>query len=135
MTPFKLQIITPDRVFFDGTTDNVIVRTTVGEKGILASHEPYVAALTIGRLRVRVDGEFKVAAISSGTIKVDKDKTVILADSCEWGDEIDLERAMLAKKLAEEKLSDASLSGTQLDIAEFKLKRALNRIDVGSNRK
>ena len=46
MTPFKLQILTPDGVFFDGMTDNVIVRTTVGDKGILAHHEPYVAAIT-----------------------------------------------------------------------------------------
>ncbi|MBR1832224.1 MAG: ATP synthase F1 subunit epsilon [Ruminiclostridium sp.] len=132
MTPFKLQIITPDGVFFDGMTDNVIVRTTVGDKGILAHHEPYVAAITISKFKVRIDGEFRYAAISSGVIKVSKDKTVILAQSCEWADEIDVDRAVRAKQVAEERISTYEKTNDQknLDIAEFKLKRALNRIEI-----
>lgn len=132
MTPFKLQIITPDGVIFDGMTDNVIVRTTVGDKGILAHHEPYVAAITISKFKVRIDGEFRYGAISSGVIKVSKEKTVILAQSCEWADEIDVDRAVRAKQVAEERISTYEKSNDQknLDIAEFKLKRALNRIEI-----
>ena len=132
MTPFKLQIITPDGVFFDGMTENVIVRTTVGDKGILAHHEPYVAALTISKFKVKIDGEFRYGAISSGVIKVGKDKTVILAQSCEWADEIDVDRAVRAKELAESRISEYEKANDQnnLDIAEFKLKRALNRIEA-----
>ena len=132
MTPFKLQIITPDGVFFDGMTENVIVRTTVGDKGILAHHEPYVAALTISKFKVKIDGEFRFGAISSGVIKVSKDKTVILAQSCEWANEIDVERAVRAKELAESRISEYEKANDQknLDIAEFKLKRALNRIEA-----
>ena len=132
MTPFKLQIITPDGVFFDGMTENVIVRTTVGDKGILAHHEPYVAALTISKFKVKIDGDFRYGAISSGVIKVGKDKTVILAQSCEWADEIDVDRAVRAKELAESRISEYEKANDQknLDIAEFKLKRALNRIEV-----
>ena len=132
MTPFKLQIITPDGVFFDGMTDNVIVRTTVGDKGILAHHEPYVAAITISKFKVRIDGEFRFGAISSGIIKVGKDKTVILAQSCEWADEIDVDRAVKAREVAESRIAEYSKANDQknLDIAEFKLKRALNRIEA-----
>ena len=132
MTPFKLQILTPDGVFFDGMTDNVIVRTTVGDKGILARHEPYVAAITISKFKVRIDGEFRYGAISSGVIKVSRDKTVILAQSCEWANEIDVDRAVRAKQIAEERIGHYSKTNDQknLDIAEFKLKRALNRIDT-----
>lgn len=132
MTPFKLEIITPDGVFFDGMTENVVVRTTVGDKGILARHEPYVAALTIGKIKVKIDGEFKYGAISSGTIKVSKDKTVILAQSCEWADEIDLDRAVKAKELAEQKISEFEKADNSkgVAIAEYKLKRALNRIET-----
>ena len=86
MTPFKLEIYTPDKLFFDGETENLIVRTTVGDKGILARHGDYVAALPIGKLKVKIDGNFKIAAISEGTIKVSRDKTVILTQSCEWAD-------------------------------------------------
>ena len=132
MTPFKLQIITPDGVFFDGMTENVIVRTTVGDKGILAHHEPYVAALTISKFKVKIDGEFRYGAVSSGVIKVSKEKTVILAQSCEWADEIDVDRAVHAKEVAEGRISEYSKANDQknLDIAEFKLKRALNRIEA-----
>ena len=128
MTPFKLQIITPDGVFFDGETDNLVVRTTVGDKGILAHHEPYVAALPIGKFKVRLDGKFRYGAIASGVVKVGKDKTVILAQSCEWADEIDIERAERAKETAEHKLASPG-SDQELMVAEYKLKRALNRIE------
>ena len=131
MTPFKLQIITPDGVFFDGMTDNIVVRTTVGDKGILARHEPYVAALTISKFKVRIDGNFRYGAISSGVIKVSRDKTVILAQSCEWADEIDVKRAEEAKTTAEARLK-AAQSDNELRMADAKLKRALNRIDTAS---
>ena len=132
MTPFKLEIVTPDGIFFDGMTDNVIVRTTVGDKGILAHHEPYVAALTISKFKISIDGQFRYGAISSGVIKVSKDKTVILAQSCEWANEIDVDRAVRARQIAEERISEYEKKNDRknLDIAEFKLKRALNRIEV-----
>ncbi len=136
MTPFKLQIITPDGVFFDGMTENVIVRTTVGDKGILARHEPYVAAITISKFKVKIDGNFRYGAISSGVIKVSKEKTVILAQSCEWADEIDVDRAVKAKQVAESRITEYEKANDQknLDIAEFKLKRALNRIEASKMR-
>ena len=129
MTPFKLQIITPEKTFFDGETDQIVVRTTVGDVGILNGHEPYCAALGIGQMRVRIDGEFRRAATSGGIIKVSKDKTVVLVQTCEWADEIDVERAKAAKTAAEERIK-AIEDDKSLRMAEAKLKRALNRIDT-----
>lgn len=136
MTPFKLEIVTPDGIFFDGMTENVIVRTTVGDKGILAHHEPYVAAITISKFKVKIDGAFRYGAISSGIIKVGKEKTVILAQSCEWADEIDVDRAVRARQIAEERIGHYEKTNDQknLDIAEFKLKRAINRIETSKLR-
>ena len=134
MTPFKLQILTPNKLFFDGETDNVIVRTTVGDKGILARHEEYVAALPIGKLKVRIDGSFRIAAVSEGVVKVSKDKTVILVQSCEWADEIDLDRANAAKQRAEERMKALQKEDKEYLIAEYKLKRAINRIETGNSR-
>ena len=130
MTLFKLEINTPDKIFFSGETENVIVRTTVGDKGILARHENYVAALGTGKVRVMLDGNFRNAAVSSGIVKVGNDKTTIIAQSCEWGDEIDVERAEKAKAKAEEKLNQPSLSDNEIAVAQFKLKRALNRLNT-----
>ena len=135
MTTFHLQIYTPDRLFFDGETENLIVRTTVGDKGILARHEPYVAALPIGKLKIKLNGEFRTAAVSEGVVKVSKDKTVILVQSCEWADEIDLPRAEHAREAAEAKLSRRDLlSSQELAIAEAKLKRALVRSSVAGRK-
>jgi F-type H+-transporting ATPase subunit epsilon len=130
MATFKLEIITPDGYLYDGPAENLIVRTTVGDKGILARHEPYAAALGTGKIRVFFGGKFHVAALSSGLVKVSADKTVILAQSCEWSENIDVKRAAIAKLAAEEKLADPALSAKEHDIAEFKLKRALNRLDT-----
>ena len=129
MTPFKLQIITPEKTLFDGETEQVIVRTTVGDVGILKGHEPYCAALGTGQMRIMIDGEFRRAATSGGIIKVTKDETTILVQTCEWADEIDIARAEAAKDEAE-KRKKAAKSDAELMLAEAKLARALNRIDT-----
>ena len=133
MTPFKLQIITPEKKVFDGETEQIIVRTTVGDVGILNGHEPYCAALGIGQMRIMIDGEFRHAATSGGIIKVSREKTVVLVDSCEWADEIDVDRAEHAKDTAEERMRSAQ-SDKQIKMAEYKLKRALNRINAAKFR-
>lgn len=102
----------------------------MGDKGILARHEDYVAALPIGKLKVKIDGNFKIAAISEGTIKVSRDKTVILTQSCEWAEEIDVERAKAAKAKAEERMKQAENDEKAYLLAEYKLKRAINRIET-----
>lgn len=134
MTTFHLQIYTPDRLFFDGETENLIVRTTVGDKGILARHEPYVAALPIGKLKIKLNGEFRTAAVSEGVVKVSKDKTVILTQSCEWADEIDVERANAAKAEAEQRMQSLQKEDKDYLVAEYKLKRAINRLETSKLR-
>lgn len=129
MTPFKLQIMTPEKTVFDGETEQIIVRTTVGDVGILNGHEPYCAAISIGQMRIMIDGEFRRAATSGGIIKVSKEKTTVLVQTCEWSDEIDVERAEAAKATAEAR-RQAAKDDKELFLAEAKLKRALNRIDT-----
>lgn len=131
MTPFKLKIITPERVLYDGEVTSVIVRTTVGDKGILAHHEPYVAALGIGQTKIKTaDGAEKIGAVSSGTVEVTEEQTTILAQSFEWAEEIDVARAERAREMAEENLNRFKNDQRKLDIAEYKLKRAINRIST-----
>ena len=84
-----------------------------------------------GPLRIKIGNKFKVAAISQGVVKVSKDKTTIIATSIEWHDEIDVERAKEAERKARQTLSH-KLSDLEFKQAEFKLKRALNRISVSS---
>lgn len=91
-TPFHLTVITPEKIFFDGETTQIIVRTTEGDIGILANHTSLVASLPSGPLKVMTeDGSYRVAAVSAGLIKVGGNKVNIFADAVEWADEIDIE--------------------------------------------
>ncbi len=131
MTPFKLKIITPEKVFFDGDTEQVNLRTTEGDIGILARHEDLVANLPSGAMRIKINGEFKLAAISEGVLKVSKDKTTIIADAVEWADEIDIDWAKRSEKEARDRMEQHK-GDVEFKYAELKLKRALNRLSVSS---
>ena len=133
MRPFKLKIITPEKVFFDDETEQIIVRTTEGDIGILAGHENYVSDLPPGPFRVKINGEFNVAAISGGALKVSKETTTILAMAAEWADEIDLDWAKRSQEDALKRLNE-SKSDFEHKLAEMKLKRALNRINVSQGK-
>lgn len=130
MTPYKLKIVTPDRVFFDGEAEQIVVRTTEGDVGILSGHTSYVANIGAGPLKIKEAGvDYKVAAISGGVIKVSKEMTMILATAVEWKDEIDIERAKKAEETARIKLKETQ-SSKEFERASFSLKRALNRINI-----
>ena len=130
MKPYKIKIVTPEKTFFDGETEQIIVRTTVGNVGILAGHVPYVANLISSPLKIKIDGNFRTAAVSGGIVKVSRDGDVtIVCPAVEWADEIDVDRAKRAKERAEE-LIKVHASQKEFDRAEQKLRRALNRLVV-----
>ena len=129
-TPFQLTVITPEKTFFDGETTQIIVRTTEGDIGILANHTSLVASLPSGPLKEMQDnGEYRLAAVSAGLIKVGGNKVHIFADAVEWADEIDIEWAKRSQENAKQRIA-AKASQRDFDLAELKLKRALNRINV-----
>lgn len=130
---FNLQIISPTRIFFDGDVDMVEMKTTEGEIGVLAGHIPLTAILEPGVLRIKQQDSTREAALHDGFVEIQKDKVTVLAESCEWPDEIDLERANEARERAEERIKSGR---TDVDMvrAEFALKKALTRIDLAGRR-
>lgn len=128
MTPFKLQIVTPDRLFFEGEVESVVVRTIEGDIAILKDHINYVGILDIGNARIKVDGKQKIAVIAGGFVQVDEKKMTILTEAAEWPEEIDLDRAQKAKEKAQSAMNGKS---GEMDMvsAEAKLKRAITRIN------
>lgn len=132
---FSLSVVTPEKIFFKGETSQIIVRTTEGDIGILANHTSLVADLPSGPLKVmQADGSWKVAAISTGLLKVGGNKVSILANAVEWAEDIDLDWAKRSEEDARRRLKEQE-DAHQLDLAELKLRRALNRISVGSENK
>ncbi|GAB6107629.1 F0F1 ATP synthase subunit epsilon [Fusibacter bizertensis] len=126
---FKLDVVTPDRVFFNDETEMVILKTTEGDIGILYDHEPLVAPLRIGSMRIRMEDQtFKWAACSAGFLTVSDEQVTVVVDSAEWVDEIDMERALEAKRRAETRIQEGPEKGTDLVRARAALERAINRI-------
>lgn len=131
MSTFHLKIVTPDRMVFDSECESIIARTVAGDVCILARHTEYITPLAIGQIKVKVNGEARLASCSGGTLVVTGGEATVIADTFEWQDEIDLERAENAKKKAEERIAHHE-TDFELKIAEIKLKRAINRIKTGS---
>ena len=126
---FDLQIICPDRVFYEGKASLFEVNTTEGEVGIYKNHMPMTMILAPGAALIKEEGSEKTAAIHAGFIEILPDKITVLAEVAEWPDEIDVRRAEEARIRAERRLGDKK-SGTDLMRAETALSRALARIYV-----
>ncbi len=131
MREFKLQIVTPDGVKFDGMAESVRVRAADGDIQVLAGHVDYIASLGTGRAKLIVGGEARLAAVSGGFISVSGGEVKIVSVTFEFREEIDLERAKRAKENAERLIREAK-DDKELLIAEAKMKRAISRIDVAS---
>ena len=101
---FTLEILTPDRQFYVGPAESLVMPIVDGLYGVEAGHAPEVTALEPGDLKFKVDGEWKTAVITDGFAEVMPDYVILLASSVEWPDEIDERRAEEAKLRAEERL-------------------------------
>ena len=126
---FKLRIITPDRVFYEGEVSMVEFNTTEGEIGIYKKHVPTTVIISPGILTITEEEETKEAALHAGFAETLQDEVVILAEIIEWPEEIDLERAEAAKARAEERLRSKTPE-TDLMRVQTSLQRALARIHV-----
>ena len=126
---FKLQIITPERKFYEGDASMVELTTTEGEIGVYRGHIPMTAIAAPGVLKIHEAGGIKEAALMSGFLEILPEKIVIMAEVAEWPEEIDLNRAEEAKVRAERRLKEQS---GEIDIvrAETALKKALVRISL-----
>jgi F-type H+-transporting ATPase subunit epsilon len=129
MSKFKLEVVTPERKFFEGEAEMVIIKTPEGEMGILADHEPALVAVEAGILKILVDGKWQESAVSQGFMEVTHEKTIALVDTAEWPHEIDANRAQEAKTRAEERLQQ-KLSQIEYLRSQTALARAMARLKV-----
>ncbi len=136
MAKFEIEIITPEKKFFKGEVESINLTTLDGRVQILANHIPYVTGLAPGIIKIVENGKEKVASLSGGFVQFADNKGVILADSAEWPQEIDVNRAKEAKERAEQRLKNKK-SDHDLDImrAELSLKRAIARINASGYNK
>jgi F-type H+-transporting ATPase subunit epsilon len=130
MSSLKLDIVTAERVVYSQDVDTVVAPGVEGQLGILPHHAPLMTILQAGELVARRGNEEDSLAISGGFLEVRPDRVIVLADSAERAEEIDIERAEAARKRAEERLRDRKAEGLDETRAEASLRRAIARISV-----
>jgi F-type H+-transporting ATPase subunit epsilon len=128
----KLEIVTPYGLVFSDDVDEVVASGSEGEFGVLPNHTPFITTLKIGMLTYKKDNVAGYCFVNNGFAEVGPDKVLILADSAEKAEDIDVERALAAKKRAEERLKQAE----KIDQARATaaLERAVTRIQIAEKK-
>ena len=132
----QLEVVTPDRVVLSEAADYVSVTGIEGEFGVLPGHIPFLSALKTGCLHYIQNGNTRYLCVSGGFAEVADDKVLILADSAELAEEIDVPRAINAHKRAEERIAKtkahaaAQEEAIDLERAEAALARSSNRLKL-----
>ena len=134
MTDFSLKIVTPDGICYDGMAQQLTVRSTTGDIGILAGHINCVAPLGMGRATVIIDGQKRYAACIGGMLSVVGGRVTLVPTTFEWADQIDTQRAERSYQKAREVLGNKDASNTDIKLAEARLRRALVRKSVDSSK-
>lgn len=129
MEQFKLRVITPQRVFYEGDVEMVEFNTTEGEIGVLPGHIPMTVIIKPGILTITEGEASKEAALHAGFAEILPEGVTIMAEIVEWPAEIDEARAEAARHRAEERIREHT-SETDMARAETALLRAMARITV-----
>ena len=127
---FFLEIVTPEKTFFRDNVKQVIVATPDGRRGVLVNHIPMVLSIASDQIKIqKADDSWLSASIGSGFMEITRKNSIILVDSAEWPEEIDINRAREAKMRAEERLHK-KLSHREYIQSQAALARALARLKV-----
>ena len=132
--PLQLEIVTPEKLAYQGEVDSVQLPGSEGELGVLPHHAPLISTLGAGELRLRKGSEDEYFAIVGGFLQVLPDKVVVMAETADLASEIDLEKAQEARRQAEQALESGYVEGADLAAARASLQAALLRIRVAERR-
>ena len=132
MATFPLELVTPEKVMFAEEVQAIRAPGTDGSFGVMARHAPMLTELTTGLIKVtRANGLEAFIATSGGFLQVSREKVIILADSAELSEEIDVERA---KATADRIRKLLEVEGVDAEAARAELERAQNRIRIAQMR-
>ncbi len=130
MAEINLEIITPEKIIYKDSVDSITVPGTKGMFQVLKDHAPLMSTIEIGVITLKKNDVNTYLTTAGGTIEVLNNNVLILADSVEVINDIDIDRAESAKTRAEENLKrkkEEEIDGVR---AELALKRAINRISA-----
>ena len=130
MADINLEIITPEKAVLKDQVDSITIPGTVGSFQVLKNHAPLISNFEIGVITVKKNGEISHFTTSGGTVEVNDNNVLVLADTAENIEIIDVSRAEQAQKRAEERLARKHKEEIDEIRAEAALKRALNRLNA-----
>jgi F-type H+-transporting ATPase subunit epsilon len=130
MAQIHLEVVTPSGPVVSDDVDIVTAPGHGGEFGVLANHAPFLSTVKIGTLSFSTDRQTRYLMVSGGFAEVSNNKITFLVESAEFGQDIDVDRAMVAKERAEKRLAQAQQHDEKFNRAraEAALQRALARI-------
>ncbi|MFA7061854.1 MAG: F0F1 ATP synthase subunit epsilon [Pedobacter sp.] len=126
----KLEIVTPYSKVVDIEIDEVTATGKLGEFGVLPGHAPFLTSLRIGELVYKSNGAAEHMALNWGYFEIKDDKIIVLVETAETAEEIDVERARAALGRAEEALKKLTPEDKQFMVYEAALERAIIRMQV-----
>jgi F-type H+-transporting ATPase subunit epsilon len=127
----RLELVTPERLVFSEEVEEAVLPGYEGEFGVLPGHTQFLAILNIGMMWYRRGNVVTKIALGGGFSEVNHDRVVVMADTAERADEIDVERAQRARDRAEARLKELSLDDETYAKAYAELQRALVRMAAG----
>ena len=127
---FNLNILTPEREFFNGDVEAVAADAPDGSVMVLADHAPFIMPVSIGNISIKQDGKWDSSVNSEGFMEIRRDGVMIFVQSCEHPEEIDARRAEEARKRAIENMRQKQ-SMTEYRQSKVALARAMARLQAG----
>ena len=130
MAQIHLEVVTPSGAVVSEEVDIVTAPGVGGEFGVLANHAPFLSTIKTGTLSFKKDKVSKYLMVTGGFTEVSNNKITFLVESAEFGNDIDVDRALRAKERAEKRLLQAQQAAEKINRvrAEAALQRALARI-------
>lgn len=128
---FNLEIVSPVKMVFQGEVKSITIPGTMGSFQVLKNHAPFISSFEVGKIKVEREGSEKlIYSTGGGIFEVKNNNAMVLADSIESSEEVDVERARLAKIRAEEILKHENVTIEEKEEAKELLKRSINRIEI-----
>lgn len=128
----RLELVTPERLLLSEEVEEIVAPGYEGEFGVLPGHTQFLAILNIGILWYRMGNAIRKIALGGGFAEVNHDRVVVMADTAERADEIDVARAQRARDRAEARLKELSMDDETHAKVYAALQRALVRMAAGS---
>ncbi len=127
----RCEIVSQDRMVFEGDVDIVVLPGAAGEMGILSRHAPLLTTIKFGVIKIRQKGTEEIFTVAGGIAEVQPDIVTVLADAAESVEEIDVTRAEQARQRAQEMLAKGPPPNTDAYLAvEAALRRSNLRLDA-----